>query len=86
MPLLKCVAEPEMIVILKEVREGFCGGHIGGHNLAQKIIRQGYYWPTLKHDEIEYVKKCDKCQRFPNILRAPPVELTSMTSLWPFVV
>ena len=73
MPLLKCVAKPETINILKEIHEGFCGGHTRGHSLAQKVIRQGYYWPNLKSDALEYVKKCYKCQRFVDIPRAPPV-------------
>lgn len=30
MPLLKCVAEPKATSILKEIHEGFCGGHSGG--------------------------------------------------------
>lgn len=57
MPLLKCVVEPEITSILKEIHEGFCGGHTGGHSLAQKIIKQGYFWPTLKTYAKEYVKK-----------------------------
>ena len=32
------------------------------------------------------MKKCNKCQRFTDIPRAPPVELTTMTSPWPFAV
>ena len=86
MPLLKCVAEPEATCILKEIHEGFCGGHTGGHSLTQKTIRQGYFWPTLKTDAQSYVQKCDKCQRFANVPRDLPVELTTMTSPWPFEV
>ena len=86
MQLLKCVAEPDASNILKEIHEGFCGGHTRGHSLAQKVIRQGYYWLTLKADALDYVKKCDKCQRFADVPRAPPVELTTMTSPWPFAV
>ena len=47
MPLLKCVVEPEASNILKEIHEGFCKGHTRGHSLAQKVIRQGYYWMTM---------------------------------------
>lgn len=54
--------------------------------LAQKIIKQEYFWPTLKHDTIESVKKCGKCQRFSNVPRAAPIELTPMSSPWPFAV
>ncbi|XP_060972619.1 uncharacterized protein LOC133038471 [Cannabis sativa] len=40
--------------ILKEVHEGFCGDHTGGDSLAKKIIRQGYYWPTISQDSLQY--------------------------------
>ncbi|RDX98564.1 hypothetical protein CR513_18505, partial [Mucuna pruriens] len=45
-------------------RRSICGTHIGGRVLAGKIARVGYYWPTLKADCMNYVKRCDKCQRF----------------------
>ncbi|RDX98643.1 hypothetical protein CR513_18415, partial [Mucuna pruriens] len=35
------------------------GSHIGDQALASKVSKAGYYWPTLKHDCLEYVKKCD---------------------------
>ena len=31
-----------------------------------------------------YVKACDKCQRFNNLIRQPSEELTPMTTPWPF--
>ena len=33
-----------------------------------------------------FVRKCDKCKRFSNILRSHPEKLASMTLLWPFTV
>ena len=60
MPLLRCVTPPEAKKILEEIHEGFCGDHTGGHSLSKKIIRQGYFCPTIKSDSFEYVKKCDK--------------------------
>ncbi|RDY10138.1 Tf2-6, partial [Mucuna pruriens] len=63
-PLLRCVDGDEALYIIQEVHEGICGMHIGGRALAGKIARAGYYWPTLKTDCMNYVKKCDKCQRF----------------------
>ena len=50
----------------------------------KKILRHGYFWPTMNEDSKEYVQKCDKCQRFAKILRAAPNEL--MQSPWPFAV
>ncbi|RDX63125.1 Pol polyprotein, partial [Mucuna pruriens] len=33
---------------------------------------------------MNYVKKCDKCQRFADVRQAPLERLHVMTSLWPF--
>ena len=35
-------------------------------------------------DAQAYVKACDKCQRFSNLIRQPSEELTLMTAPWPF--
>ena len=37
-------------------------------------------------DTINFVRKCDKCQRFSSIPRSHPEKLTSMILPWPFVV
>ncbi|KAK4404321.1 hypothetical protein Sango_0800700 [Sesamum angolense] len=39
-------------------------------SLAQKVTRQGNFWPTLVKDAMEFTKKCQSCQRFgiPRIL------------------
>ena len=52
--------------------------------LVHKLVRAGYYWPTMWKDAEAYVKTCNKCQRFNNIIRQPTEELTSITALWPF--
>ena len=49
----------------------------GGLSLTFKAVRQGYYWPTMKTDCMEYARKCDKCQLFATISKAHPEELTS---------
>ena len=86
MPLLKCATLSKAKYIMREIHEGICGSHVRGQYLAFKVVRQGYYWPTMKMDCMEYACKCDKCQRFVPISKAHPEELTSMTSSWPFVV
>ena len=35
-------------------------------------------------DAQAYVKTCDKCQRFNNLIRQPSEKLTPMTAPWPF--
>ncbi|XP_022874149.1 uncharacterized protein LOC111392970 [Olea europaea var. sylvestris] len=80
-PLLRCVGEEEATYILREVHEGVCGNYSGGLSLAQKILRRGYYWPTLKRDALEFVRKCDKCQRFFSVQRQPSQDLTAAPTL-----
>jgi len=83
-PLLKCLAPKQAEYVMAKVHEGVCGTHIGGRALAAKILRVGYYWLTMKEDCSEYVRKCDKCQRFSNLHHAPPEYLSSVISPWPF--
>ncbi|XP_050259098.1 uncharacterized protein LOC126704108 [Quercus robur] len=62
MPYLKCVDEEEARYILEEIHGGICGDHGGPRSPVNKVIRTGYFWPTMQVDAVELVKKCDKCQ------------------------
>uniref|UniRef100_A0A2N9G447 Integrase catalytic domain-containing protein n=1 Tax=Fagus sylvatica TaxID=28930 RepID=A0A2N9G447_FAGSY len=70
--------------VMREVHEGICGNHSGARSLVHKIVRAGYYWPTMQKDAVSYVRACDKCQRFGNLIHSPPETLTPMTAPWPF--
>ena len=69
---------------MKEVHEGICKNHLGARSLVHKLIRAGYYWPTMQKDVQTYVKAYNKCQRFGNVIRQLSKELTPMTAPWPF--
>ncbi|KAK3031150.1 hypothetical protein RJ639_035148 [Escallonia herrerae] len=86
LPYLRCLRLSESIYALQEVHEGICGQHLGGRTLAQKILRQGYYWPTMQRDAIEFTRRWDKCQKFAPISHTPVVPLTSIVSPIPFAV
>ncbi|XP_057452673.1 uncharacterized protein LOC130744516 [Lotus japonicus] len=85
-PLLRCVSKEEADRIMFEVHEGVCASHVGGRSLAAKVLRAGFYWPTLRSDCMEYAKKCEKCQLYADLHRAPPETLSSMSSSWPFAM
>ena len=70
--------------VMREVHEGICEYHSKARSLVNKLIRAGYYRPTMQKDAQTYVKAYDKCQRFDNVIRQPFEELTPMTALWPF--
>ncbi|XP_016185798.1 uncharacterized protein LOC107627482 [Arachis ipaensis] len=54
-PLLKCLHPDQTDYVLREVHKGCCGHHIGGKALARKLIRAGYYWPTIMNDSKEFM-------------------------------
>ena len=83
-PYLRCLVLDEANYILREVHEGACGNHSGARALVHEVVRIGYYWPTIQADARAYVKVCDHCQRFSNVLRQPSEYLTLMMAPLPF--
>ena len=83
-PFLRCLSHDEVNYVMREVHEGVYGKHSEARSLVHKLIRAGYYWPTMLKDAQAYVKACDKCQRFSNFIRQPFEELTPITAPWPF--
>ena len=63
-PYLLCVHPDQTKLLLEEIHEGICGSHTGGRSLAHRAITQGYWWPNMQREALEYVKKCDQCQRY----------------------
>ncbi|KAL0282795.1 UNVERIFIED_CONTAM: Ribonuclease HI [Sesamum radiatum] len=55
-PLLRCLSIEEGIHILQEIHSGCCGAHIGTRTLANKALRAGYFWPTMKQDATQLSK------------------------------
>ena len=79
-PYLRCLGNEKADYVMREVHEGICGNHSGLRLLVHKLVRAGYYWPTMQADAKAYVKAYDKCQRFNNIIRQPTKELALMTA------
>ena len=46
-PYLRCLVPEEAEYVMREVHEGICGNHSGARSLVHKLIRVGYYWPTM---------------------------------------
>ena len=84
MPYLKCINKSEAKYILEEIHEGIYGDHAGPRSLVSKIIRTGYFWPTMKKEVREFIERCNKCQRFGNVQRILAERLTSITSIGKF--
>ena len=44
---LRCIEEEEAKYVLEEVHGGIYGDHMGAKSLVQKIMKAGYFWPTM---------------------------------------
>ncbi|XP_021602320.1 uncharacterized protein LOC110607500 [Manihot esculenta] len=49
-PWLQCVGPEEATRVMEEIHQGICRAHERAGTLANKIFRQGYYWPTVKKE------------------------------------
>ena len=83
-PYLRCLAPDEANYVLREIHERAYGNHSRARSLVHKVVRAGYYWPTIQANAKAYVKVCDQCQRFSNVPRQPSEYLTPMMAPWPF--
>jgi hypothetical protein len=67
--LLHCVNNEEAQKLLQETHGSsnsviHVGGHFSAKTTSFKIIRKGYYWPSIFHDSYLFSRSCDKCQKF----------------------
>jgi hypothetical protein len=62
--LLKCMNPQEADRIMVEFHDIQCGWHHFWKYIAYKILRAGYYWPTIFTDVCRKVRACITCQRF----------------------
>lgn len=49
-----------------------------------QLMRQGFFWPTMRAEAIEFAKKCEKCQKHGDSILQPTRELSSIVVVWPF--
>jgi len=67
-----------------EIHEGVCGAHQSAFKMNWMIRRNGYYWPTILEDCFKYFKRCQGCQKFGNVQRAPASAMNPIIKPWPF--
>jgi hypothetical protein len=56
--LLICLEHDDVEKVPKELHDDPIGGNFVGETMTHKILRVGYYWPTLFRDAHAYARKC----------------------------
>ena len=84
--LLLCLDHASADREMREVHGGVYGPHLGGHMLARKIMRTGYFLLNMETDCCQFVQRCLECHMQGNLIHVPPSELHALTSPWSFSV
>ncbi|XP_068504128.1 uncharacterized protein [Phaseolus vulgaris] len=79
-PILTCVSGDQCTRIMAELNEGICGSHVKVRALSLKVVRAGYYWPTVREDCMRYAQRCEQCHKHADWHHSPPEELRSIHS------
>jgi ribonuclease HI/transposase InsO family protein len=82
--LMRCLEKDEAEKVLLELHAGEAGGHFGGDTTAHKVLRVGYYWPTLFKDAHVLCRKCIICQKASGRLQKPAFPLQPVSVDSPF--
>jgi hypothetical protein len=77
--LLRCVDENKAQELMREFHEGIYGGHFAPMTTAHKIIRVGFYWPSIFRDSYATIRKCVSCQQFSRKMKKSAMSLQPMT-------
>ena len=82
--ILRCLDKEQSIEFMQQFHSSMCGGNHYWKTTAHKILRAGYYRPTLFSDVFSFVKSCDKCQIFEGKQQVKSLPLKPIHAKGPF--
>ena len=56
--LLRCLEKEESNLVLTQLHDKPAGSHFGGDTTTHKILREGYFWPTLFKYAHAFIRRC----------------------------
>ena len=70
--------------LLAKLHEGVCGSHVEGRSLAHQVMTQGFWWPQMQKDAVEYIRKCKQCQKHALLIHQLVGSPNPVSNPWPF--
>jgi hypothetical protein len=71
--------------VIQEFHNGVCGGNFSQVETVHKIVRDGFYLPTMFKDSYEFVSKCIPCRTFSGKMKRIEMPLQKTMVEKPFV-
>ncbi|CAL1404962.1 unnamed protein product [Linum trigynum] len=81
---LRCLTKGEAEKAIAEVHQGACGMHARGRSLEKVLLRQGYYWPSIRKDAKSHVDSCHQCQIHAHDVHVPQTPMQGNVGAWSF--
>jgi len=63
----RCIPDNEVSSVIKFCHFEACGDHFSSRKTTAKILRSGFYWPTMFKDSHAFYKTCENYQRLGSI-------------------
>jgi hypothetical protein len=82
--LMHYLARDEAYKVLSELHAGESGGNFGGDTTTHKVLRAGYYCPTLFKDAHTLCRKCVICQKASGRVHKAAFSLQPVSVDFPF--
>ena len=81
-----CISPDEYEIVMTNAHISTGNQHVHGHKLAQRVLLDGMWWPTIHLDVEEYVKKCKTCQHAIPVMHATLFAITPTPRWSNFIV
>ncbi|GJQ95867.1 reverse transcriptase domain-containing protein [Tanacetum coccineum] len=85
-PWLRCIAPPKTDDVIKEIHEGSCNFNMEPHSMVVRIIKQGYYWPSMHRDVARIIQDCEKCKEQSTVRKRAEIGAIAARKAWLFGV
>ena len=82
--LLNCLLENESQQTIEYFHKGDCEGHHYWKVTTNKILRVGFYWPSLFFDVYKEIIKCHQCHIFDGKRKLVPLPFNPISVEAPF--
>jgi hypothetical protein len=81
---LRCIDPQESQKIMYDFHDSLCGGNHFWRTITYKILRDGYFWPSLFSDVCSKIRACIKCHKFSGKLQLKYFPLKLVVASGPF--
>ena len=74
-----CLHPEKVDELLAKLHKRVCGGHARERSLAHRAMTQGFWWPKMRNDAAEYVRKYERCQKHAHLIHQPAGHLNPIS-------